>query len=86
MKYISIGTLNANLIHPREVFKEAIQSSAASIILVHNHPSGDPKPSEDDLEITRRLIKAGKIMGVELFDHIIVANNNYFSFKKEKLL
>ncbi|MDP3015011.1 MAG: DNA repair protein RadC [bacterium] len=83
---ISIGTLNANLVHPREVFEPAIRHSAANIIVAHNHPSGDPKPSEDDLEITKRLTEAGKIMGVELLDHVIIATNSVFSFKDEKLL
>jgi len=83
---ISIGTLNANLVHPREVFEPALKHSAAGIMVAHNHPSGDPKPSEDDLEITKRLTEAGKMMGVELLDHVIIATNNHFSFKDEKLL
>ncbi len=83
---ISIGTLNANLVHPREVFEPALKYSAANIMVAHNHPSGDPKPSEDDLEITKRLAEAGKMMGVEVLDHVIVTKNNYFSFKDEKLL
>jgi len=83
---ISMGTLNANLVHPREVFEPALKYSAASIMVAHNHPSGDPKPSEDDLEITKRLMEAGKMMGVEVLDHVIVAKNSHFSFKEEKLL
>jgi len=83
---ISMGTLNANLVHPREVFEPALKYSAASIMIAHNHPSGDSKPSEDDLEITKKLTEAGKMMGVEVLDHIIVTKNNYFSFKDEKLL
>ena len=83
---ISIGTLNANLVHPREVFEPALRHSAANIMVAHNHPSGDPKPSEDDLELTKRLAEAGKMMGIEVLDHVIVTNNNYFSFKEEKLL
>ena len=83
---ISMGTLNANLVHPREVFEPALKHSAAQIIAAHNHPSGDSKPSEDDLEITKRLVEAGKMMGVELLDHVIIATNNHFSFKEEKLL
>jgi len=83
---ISMGTLNANLVHPREVFEPALKHSAAGIMVAHNHPSGDPKPSEDDLEITKRLVEAGKMMGVELLDHVIIAANNHFSFKDEKLL
>ena len=83
---ISMGTLNANLVHPREVFEPALKYSATGIMVAHNHPSGDPKPSEDDLEITKRLAEAGKMMGVELLDHVIIATNNHFSFKEEKLL
>jgi len=83
---ISMGTLNANLVHPREVFEPALKHSAAQIIAAHNHPSGDPKPSEDDIELTKRLTEAGKMMGVELMDHVIVSKNSHFSFKEEKLL
>ena len=83
---VSIGTLNANLVHPREVFEPAIKHSAANIIVAHNHPSGDSKPSEDDLKITKRLIEAGKIMGIEIADHIIVAKNSHLSFKEEYLI
>jgi len=83
---ISIGTLNASLVHPREVFKDAIVHSAASVVLAHNHPSGDPEPSEDDLTITKRLTEAGKILGVEVIDHIIVGKNGFFSFKEKGLV
>ena len=83
---VSVGTLNANLVHPRDVFEPALKYSAASVMVAHNHPSGDPKPSEDDLEITKRLTDAGKMMGVEVLDHVIVAKNSHFSFKEEKLL
>lgn len=83
---IAIGTLNSNLVHPREVFKEAISHSAASVVLAHNHPSGDPEPSEDDLIITKRLTEVGKILGIEVVDHVIIAKNNYFSFKDRELL
>ena len=83
---ISMGTLNANLVHPREVFEPALKHSAAGIMVAHNHPSGDPKPSEDDLEITKRLAEAGKMMGVELLDHVIIAANSHFSFKEEQLI
>jgi DNA repair protein RadC len=78
---ISIGTLNASLVHPREVFNDAITHSAASVVLAHNHPSGDPEPSEDDITITKRLIEAGKILGIEVIDHIIIGKNDYYSFK-----
>jgi len=83
---ISMGTLNANLVHPREVFEPALKYSTAQIIAAHNHPSGDPKPSEDDLEVTKRLTEAGKMMGIEVMDHVIVSKNSYFSFKEEKIL
>jgi len=84
---VSVGTLNANLVHPREVFKEAIDARAASVILAHNHPSGDPEPSEDDLEITKRLIEAGKIIGIDVLDHIIITKNKSpFSFKENKMI
>jgi len=78
---ISIGSLTANLVHPREVFKEAIQTSAVSVVLVHNHPSGDPKPSKDDLMITDKLIKVGKILGIKIVDHIIISKNSFFSLR-----
>ena len=83
---ISIGTLNANLVHPREVFKEAIIHNASSVVLAHNHPSGDPEPSEADLEITKRLIEAGKIMGIDVLDHIIITKAGFMSFKEKKLI
>ena len=83
---ISIGTLNTSLVHPREVFKEAILHNAMSVVLAHNHPSGDPEPSEDDLTITRRLVEAGKILGVEVIDHIIISKNGFFSFKDKGLM
>jgi len=83
---ISIGSLNASIVHPREAFAEAIKNKAASVIFVHNHPSGDPEPSESDLEITKRLVKAGKILGIEVVDHIIVAKNSFMSFKEKKLI
>ncbi len=83
---VSIGTINANLVHPREVFKTAIQHLAVSIIIVHNHPSGDPEPSEDDIEITKRITEAGKIIGIDILDHIIIAKTKFFSFKDENLI
>ena len=83
---ISMGTLNANLVHPREVFEPAIKHSAAQVVAAHNHPSGDPKPSEDDMELTKRLTEAGKMMGIEVMDHVIVSKNSHYSFKEEKLL
>jgi len=83
---ISLGSVNANLVHPRETFKPALINSASSIIVLHNHPSGDPEPSEDDLTITKRLVEAGKILGIELNDHIIFTEKKNFSFKENKLI
>jgi len=83
---VSIGTLNASLVHPREVFRSAILESAASLILVHNHPSDDPQPSADDLDITARIQRAGEIMGIELLDHVIVCRSGYLSFRQERML
>lgn len=83
---ISVGTLNASLVHPREVFKDALVHSASSIILVHNHPSDDPEPSDDDLSLTRRLADAGRLMGIEVLDHIIITRAGYTSLKTRGLL
>ncbi|RPJ05549.1 MAG: hypothetical protein EHM36_08160, partial [Deltaproteobacteria bacterium] len=83
---ISVGTLTSSLVHPREVFKDAITHSAASVILAHNHPSGDPEPSEDDLKITKKLVESGKILGIEVIDHIIVGKNNFYSFREKGLI
>lgn len=77
---ISKGSLNANVVHPREVFKEAVSESAASIILIHNHPSGNAQPSEDDIAVTKKLVEAGKIMGILVCDHIIIGDGEYKSF------
>jgi DNA repair protein RadC len=79
---ISRGTLNASVVHPREVFKPTVLHNAAAIICFHNHPSGDPEPSRDDIELTKRLVEAGKIMGIEIFDHIIVGDDRYVSLKE----
>lgn len=83
---ISRGTLNSSLVHPREVFVKAIKQHAASIILVHNHPSGDTEPSAEDKSITKRLTEAGELIGISVLDHIIVGRETYMSFKQEKLL
>ena len=83
---ISVGTLNASMVHPREVFEPAVRHAAAHLIIAHNHPSGDPKPSDADLEITKRLTEAGNIMGIEVLDHVIVVKGAHFSFKEERLL
>jgi len=82
---ISIGSLDSSVVHPREVFKEAISSSAASVIFVHNHPSGDPTPSEDDIKLTRRLFEVGEITGIEVLDHIVICDKAYLSMKSKGL-
>ncbi|MFC1985485.1 DNA repair protein RadC [Chloroflexota bacterium] len=82
---ISVGSLDSSIVHPREVFKEAISASAASVIFVHNHPSGDPEPSEDDMRLTERLVQAGDIMGIDVLDHVIVCDKNYLSLKSKGL-
>ncbi len=79
---VSIGSLNANIIHPREVFKPAIEASAAHIIVTHNHPSGDPTPSREDIEITKKLQEAGSILGITLLDHVIIGEAKHFSLKE----
>lgn len=83
---ISVGTLNASIVHPREVFKAATKALAAQIILAHNHPSGDSEPSEDDLVITKRLVETGKILGIEVVDHIIAVKDGFLSFKEKGLI
>ncbi len=83
---ISMGSLNASIVHPREIFNAPLRKSAAALILVHNHPSGDPSPSQEDLEITRRLAEAGNILGIAVRDHIIIGDGCYFSFKEKGLL
>ncbi|HAV10598.1 MAG TPA: hypothetical protein DCX22_03150 [Dehalococcoidia bacterium] len=82
---ISIGSLDSSIVHPREVFKEALRVSAASVIFIHNHPSGDPSPSEDDIALTKRLTEAGKILGISVLDHIIICDNAYISMKARNL-
>jgi len=79
---LTVGILDSSLIHPREVFKEAIQSLAHSIILVHNHPSGNPDPSEVDIEITKKMVEAGSIIGIRVLDHIITAHPKFYSFQE----
>lgn len=82
---VSIGSLNSAIVHPREVFKIAILGNAASIILGHNHPSGDPEPSKEDIQITRRIKEAGEILGIELLDHIIIGDT-YVSLKERGII
>jgi DNA repair protein RadC len=76
---LSVGSLDATIVHPREVFREAAAASAAAIVLFHNHPSGDPAPSHDDLTLTTRLVEAGAVMGIAVLDHIILAESRFFS-------
>ena len=83
---ISKGTVNASLITPRELFIEALQKNAVYIVIMHNHPSGDPTPSREDMLITKRILDAGALIGIELLDHIIIGNNQYISFREEGLL
>ncbi|MCU9592871.1 DNA repair protein RadC [Caldibacillus thermolactis] len=83
---IFIGSLNASIVHPREVFREAFRRSAASIICLHNHPSGDPTPSREDIEVTRRLKECGRMIGIEILDHIIIGDKKYVSLKEKGYL
>ncbi len=83
---ISIGSLNASIVHPREVFKAAMLNNASGIICLHNHPSGDPEPSREDIETTRRLVEAGEIMGIKVLDHVIIGEQSYLSMKEKCLM
>jgi DNA repair protein RadC len=82
---ISVGNLNSSIVHPREVFKVAIDNSSASIILIHNHPSGNPEPSNEDIRITKKIVETGKIMEIPVFDHLIIAGETYTSFVDKRL-
>ncbi|WP_066194435.1 MULTISPECIES: RadC family protein [Gracilibacillus] len=83
---IFIGGLNSSIVHPREVFREAVRRSAASIICAHNHPSGDPSPSQEDIHVTKRLADSGKMIGIDLLDHIIIGDNTFISLKEKGYL
>ena len=83
---ISTGSLNASIIHPRDVFQRAILSNAASVILVHNHPSGDPTPSPEDVELTSKLVEAGKMLDIAVLDHVIIGDGKYASLKEKGLM
>lgn len=83
---VSVGSLNANHVHPREVFEPAVRHLAAQVIIAHNHPSGDAEPSKADLEITKKLVEGGNILGIEMKDHVIVTKDNYASFKERGLI
>ncbi|MEW6523778.1 MAG: DNA repair protein RadC [Bacillota bacterium] len=78
---VAVGSLNAAIVHPREIFKSAITRSAAAVVLVHNHPSGDPTPSQEDIQITRRLVEAGRLLGIEVLDHVVIGDNRYLSLR-----
>lgn len=78
-----IGSLNASIVHPREVMKPAILSNAASILVGHNHPSGNPEPSQEDIQVTRKLVEAGKIMGIDILDHIVMGDDSFVSLKEK---
>jgi DNA repair protein RadC len=84
--FISEGTLDASIVHPRDVFREALLEPAAGVILIHNHPSGNPSPSEEDLRITRQLVEAGRLLGIKVYDHIILAGEDYRSLADEGLI
>lgn len=84
--FVSEGTLDASIVHPRDVFKEAILEPAAGVILIHNHPSGNPAPSEEDLRITKQLVEAGRLLGIKVYDHIILAGDHYQSLADEGLM
>lgn len=83
---VSVGSLNTSIVHPREVFKPAILSNSASIILFHNHPSGDPEPSKEDISITERIKESGNILGIKLIDHIIIGDDSYCSLKEKGII
>jgi DNA repair protein RadC len=85
-KVLGVGTLDGSLVHPRDVFREATLGDAAGIVLFHNHPSGDPTPSRDDGSVTQRMAAAGRLMGIEVLDHVILADTRYFSYKEHRLL
>lgn len=80
---VSIGSLNASIVHPREVFKAALLESSASVIMVHNHPSGDPSPSREDIMVTEKMVEGGKLLGIDVLDHIIIGDGRYVSLKDE---
>ena len=86
MEQVSEGSVNSSVVHPREVFAPALLYHAAAILVAHNHPSGDPNPSKEDINITIRLKECGRIMGIELLDHIIIGNNKYVSLKEKGII
>lgn len=83
---VTIGTLNATLVHPREVFAGPLQDRAAAVVIAHNHPSGDPEPSKDDIKTTQQLVAAGQLLGIKVVDHVIVTRHDHYSFRSDGLL
>lgn len=83
---ISVGNLNSSVVHPREIFKVAVDNSSASIILIHNHPSGNPEPSNEDIRITKKIVESGKLLDIPVFDHLIIAGETYTSFVEKRLV
>jgi DNA repair protein RadC len=83
---VSVGSLNASIVHPRELFREAIIYSAAAVILIHNHPSGDPTPSQEDITLTRQLVEAGTLLNISVLDHVIIGDGKYVSFKEKGII
>lgn len=83
---VSVGCLNSSIVHPREVFSEAVKAGCSGVLLAHNHPSGDPEPSSEDIETTKRLVNAGNILGIKVLDHIIIGDGRYISFKEQGLI
>ena len=86
VRIVAIGTVNRSLVHPREVFRRAIVDNAAAIVVAHNHPSGSLEPSDEDHEVTRRLVQAGQLLGISVLDHLIISRNGYFSFLEHSLM
>lgn len=86
VRIVAIGTVNRSLVHPREVFRRAIVDNAAAIVVAHNHPSGSLEPSDEDHEVTRRLVQAGQLLGISVLDHLIISRNGYFSFLERGMI
>ena len=80
---LTVGTLDCSVVHPRDVFREALEAGAATVVLFHNHPSGDPTPSADDARLTWRMVEAGDLLGIEVLDHLVLADASYYSFREE---
>jgi len=85
-KIVSIGHLSASLVHPRELFKDVIKRSSAAVILIHNHPSGDPTPSDDDIRVTKRICEAGRLLGITVLDHLVIGDQCFISLREKGLM